>query len=880
MGNTDIVLKYDKKETNEIHYEEIAEFKDSLFNNVYYAAFEQVENILNCNYQKNCDNINNANRQRINKQIDNLICFLGDRGTGKTSAMLSFMEALKDYYYIDKGSKLFYSFKLNGKNTNISFLCLDHIDASLLESGEDLFEVILTMMYHKLVDLERDNYLYKDNFDYQKKEMLRKFEKTFAGIRNLKKRNATDEGFEEYGSYMSTMKSMAVSMTLKREFEVLVQLYLDLIHFKKEANVSAGWENGRKPYLVITIDDMDLNIESGYEMLEQIHRYLMIPQVIVLLAIDDIQMREICERHFWGLYRQNPNTLRMEEWQERVQSTARQYMNKVLPIYRRIYMPRLQDMKGIVQIKQNDGLQDSIKKFLLHKIARKVSVCFDLCGKKQHFYEPKDIRGIISLCQALDYLEDLNGNDSELLNKFEKNYAWLASDIYRRMVGEQLFGENFHAFQWIREHVPATRGKAAWQKIVQLIKEDDNQNEGIMDFLYLDTEYAYGELLRALYIYGRIMQTNKSLVRCLLASFSVIYTKQYMLLVHGNMKSENIKNAKSNLQSLLGKSVTGSWTNEMLPGFVLSDNEIINKLFYRVGNINQVNVNNLYIYQLQNEWLEKEKISDSIKNRSELSMDWLSDIELLLMFFGNYRDELGNSIKCSLTIPSESIDNVDFYKRLKKDPSVIQPISEVGVKLTGRADFNLFGFVNSLYQWDEFFDMVKQAVLQMLVQYYNIKDKEDEAYLEECISKQSLKEKYCEWYQKYHGFALPFYNLDLTYNVLKHAMYKFRETQEQIVGKENIIEKINEMYKRVSEQLKEEDKQYKEAKDEKYGIGIWQNAFEESPFVNEFFIRFTNSDEFMETFQKMLEEMCAMNSNRAQTVTEDALSVTDMTILV
>ena len=103
MPREKITLKYNKYETNEIHYEDISEFGSSLFRNTYFSAFRQVENIINCNVKKrNVQSVNEGNERRKKKQIDNLICFAGGRGTGKTSAMLSFMEALKDYYYREK----------------------------------------------------------------------------------------------------------------------------------------------------------------------------------------------------------------------------------------------------------------------------------------------------------------------------------------------------------------------------------------------------------------------------------------------------------------------------------------------------------------------------------------------------------------------------------------------------------------------------------------------------------------------------------------------------------------------------------------------------------------------------------------------------------
>ena len=392
-----IILEYADEETNEIHYERIHDFEKSLYRNVYYIAFKQVENIIRFNalsqkkdYER--QSADSANMERIRKQVNNLICFVGGRGTGKTSAMLSFMEALKDYYY-EKKEDIFYLINDGEPNhSNFSFLCIDHIDASLLENGEDLFEVILTMMYKKLVSLEKAQYLKKENFDYRKQRILEQLEGLVAGIRNLKARKNEKIGFDEFSSYLGTIKSMSGSLALKEDFEKLVREYLEIIQFKKEGvYYSDGGSSVASSYLVITIDDIDLNLEYGYEMLEQIHRYMMIRNVIVLLSMDDIQMHKVCERHFWDLYKNNLNKKRSLEWEEHILYISRQYMKKVIPIYRRIYMPRIEELKETLSIVQKDSKSmktldeqlkeaKNIKKFLLYGFAKKTFICFDICG--------------------------------------------------------------------------------------------------------------------------------------------------------------------------------------------------------------------------------------------------------------------------------------------------------------------------------------------------------------------------------------------------------------------------------------------------------------------------------------------------------------------
>lgn len=347
MENSEkIKIEYEKNESNEIHYEEMKYFRKSLYKNIYTEAFSQVETILNCNASGN-DGLKSGSRYRETRQINNIISFIGERGTGKTSSMLSFMEALKDYYYIDgREEDIFYKLKINGRPSKVSFVGIEHIDASLLENGEDIFEVILSMMYSKLKNLERNNFLENDVLTYSKKDVFRRFERVYEAINNLKGRKSKEYIPNEFESYMSSMDSLSVSMELRDQFEKLVKEYLNIIRFRKKAVRPADdWEICTEPYLVITIDDVDMNIESGYEMLEQIHRYLMVKHVIVLLAVDDFQMSKICKRHYWEIYSKSMRKNNMRDWEKYIHRLASEYMDKVLPISRRIYMPQIQEMK-------------------------------------------------------------------------------------------------------------------------------------------------------------------------------------------------------------------------------------------------------------------------------------------------------------------------------------------------------------------------------------------------------------------------------------------------------------------------------------------------------------------------------------------------------
>ena len=68
--------------------------------------------------------------------------------------------------------------------------------------------------------------------------------------------------------------------------------------------IKEGLENRDKykTFLVVAIDDLDMNVEYGFEILEKIQRYLKVDRLLVLLAVNYEQMKMCCQKHFVKTY--------------------------------------------------------------------------------------------------------------------------------------------------------------------------------------------------------------------------------------------------------------------------------------------------------------------------------------------------------------------------------------------------------------------------------------------------------------------------------------------------------------------------------------------------------------------------------------------------
>lgn len=93
---------------------------------------------------------------------------------------------------------------------------------------------------------------YNDNV---RDDLVCQFNKVMIYMKYL----AKPEDKEHYYDGLQELEALSVGLTLKESIETLVNRFLEYVG---------------KDYLVITIDDLDLNIQGAYLMSEHIRKYL------------------------------------------------------------------------------------------------------------------------------------------------------------------------------------------------------------------------------------------------------------------------------------------------------------------------------------------------------------------------------------------------------------------------------------------------------------------------------------------------------------------------------------------------------------------------------------------------------------------------------
>lgn len=235
---------------------------------------------------------------------NNIISFLGDRGSGKTSCLLSVIDLFKT----EEGPC--------GKKMEDIACFLPIIDPSFFDDKHNILDIFIGELYHSYKNLTAEMYGLGVKDREKIKALHSKFRKTKQAICYL------NETYQESPiDEVEELARLSEGVELNRIMKELIDTYLETIE---------------KKCLVISIDDLDLNVKESYRMMEQIRKFLVLPKVVILMAAKPEQLRHgIC----LVLTEYYKNILDKYLSQDQITEKAERYLAKFLPVNQRIYMP-------------------------------------------------------------------------------------------------------------------------------------------------------------------------------------------------------------------------------------------------------------------------------------------------------------------------------------------------------------------------------------------------------------------------------------------------------------------------------------------------------------------------------------------------------------
>lgn len=360
----------------------------------------------------------NKNITGQDDMIPNLVAFCGDRGEGKTSCMCSVIDILRDKrtgneqekYLLSQGASTLNSVKLD---------CLSLVNPAFFDHNHNVLELLLGEMY-KNFKKSPDDYT-------NSSELILRFQEAKLCLKHL------DKAKREMYDVIEELDALSAGVTLREAIANLFKEYLDFTG---------------NDLLVISIDDLDLNMNEAYMMAEQIRKYLSNPYCLVLISVKVDQLMEVVE-----------NTI-ISELDVRskidVNDMAVKYVEKLLPSGSRVNMPKTYELCSY-DLEIMDNRRDrnllcpisSVRDCVLRLIFMKTRYLFYNTKGGISPIIPNNLRALRHVLGMLLNMPDFGGNEVTPNNKrIFKNYFYYTwtkslSDNYRPIAYRLVHNDDF-----------------------------------------------------------------------------------------------------------------------------------------------------------------------------------------------------------------------------------------------------------------------------------------------------------------------------------------------------------------------------------------------------------------------------------------------------
>lgn len=372
--------------------------------------------------------INHFLRGRVN----NIVAFCADRGQGKTSAMRSFAQELREYAHQrrepggqvePKERRDFWAAPAGQELPQMRFV--ECIDPTMMSEQDSIIKVILSRMFMRASQKEeKEGPGQGRRSDSGKRdELLRQFQRCFHDAEILRGEDRDQDWLEE--DDLEKMAELGDSSNLLASMYRLILLYLDYMGSDQDC-------------LVIQIDDADMQISKTYQILEDIRRYLLLPDLIILFAANMTQLESTIEQHFLKEYEISLNISDSMGTMEYCHNIAALYLEKALPVPHRIFLPRLEEhWRELFLVYREPRTEDEpadsvpknllsppggrdwrIEKQLLSYLHRKTGMVFLGSGEDYHDFLPTNLRDLTHFLAYFEKLEELRGCYDAVLNIF------------------------------------------------------------------------------------------------------------------------------------------------------------------------------------------------------------------------------------------------------------------------------------------------------------------------------------------------------------------------------------------------------------------------------------------------------------------------------
>lgn len=461
-------------------------YNSSIFSDIYDRAFSLIKEISNPARTVN----NKHNRER-----NNIIAFIGERGSGKTSCLKSI------YYSLDRHGK---ELPAPISDINISYNNqLPIIDPSYIDEQSNIIEIVIAHMFRTFKNVVDNNkHTFEGDNLTKKRDLVKKFQDVKEALDCTKSRDSKSVSNDS----IEQLSKLASGSNLHDSMERLVECYLD--YFKPASDKNSQM-------LVIAIDDLDVQTNHTYQMVEQIRKYLIIDNVIILMGVKLVQLSDLIKKKFVEDFKYNYRRGKDEDdnlgLSDQIDDMVARYLMKLLPLSHRLNLPSYIEIPGIeLEIKGDvvgkiDGL--SIEDAILKIIYAKTHMMFYNTYEQNSLIVPFNLRELLNILSMLTSMRSLH----EIKDNQER------CDVKRKN------RDNFrHYFveSWCLDKL--TSKQCSFIKDVEIC-DATNINKFIIDYLYRE----YESILR-----DEKCKIDRAIVNLHNRSYNVSIADVYYILDH------------------------------------------------------------------------------------------------------------------------------------------------------------------------------------------------------------------------------------------------------------------------------------------------------------------------------------------------------------
>lgn len=433
---------------------------------IFLLEYQKAANMLNeiIDNTEKADKLVNAGPLFKTEYANNVIAFCGERGEGKSSAMFSFTNEVMRYR-----NKSILDFTETVKNTYFSPAVL--IDPSQFDDVHNILDIVIANMYQNFTNHYQCNNLCVD--ERTRESLIDQFQKVYKYLSLINNKDKLLDSEYDYEGNIGKLSRLGESTRLKEELRDLIRQYTSFMHLVETGTKTEGGK------MILAIDDLDLCCSEAYRMAEQIRKYLILPNVVIVMAIKLEQLQLCVEENNRKAFRENVKSAG-NEFNYTMFDMAERYIIKLIPIARRIYLPKLNmlELSSIQYINGKNIILDfpinaeyPLKNFIFMLIKEKTGLIILDDNRQRGYLVPAHLREFVHLVSLLGKMETDSecakyNNLCEFMNYFE--YYWLPNNLndeQRFFIKNLLTMDSFFIYETIHNYF--TKKTSPWTNFSQ-----------------------------------------------------------------------------------------------------------------------------------------------------------------------------------------------------------------------------------------------------------------------------------------------------------------------------------------------------------------------------------------------------------------------------